>query len=126
GFFFRYSNNHFFRSYLYLPVLLLLAHRTLCSRRYIAPVGLGVAVAGNLLVGMPEPSMFVLGTLALYCVFLLIFPPVPVVRSAALRRYAFAAAVGGALAAPLLIPGGEFLRLSFSAHEAGAKLGMVS
>src|SRR5207244_2720268 len=108
GFFFRYSNNHFFRSYLYLPVLLLLAHRTVRSRRYLAPCALGIAVAGNVLVGMPEPTMFVLGTLILYCLFLLAFPLCPVDRWAALRRFVFAAAVGGALAAPLLLPGAEF------------------
>lgn len=126
GFFFRYSNNHFFRSYLYLPVLLLLAHRTVRSRRYLAPCALGIAVAGNVLVGMPEPTMFVLGTLTLYCLFLLAFPPCPVDRWAALRRSVFAAAVGGALAAPLLLPGAEFIRLSFNTHDASAKLGMLA
>ena len=126
GFFFRYSNNHFFRSYLYLPLLLLLAQRTLRSRRYLAPVGLGCAVAGNLLVGMPEPSAFVLGALTLYCLFLLFFPPVPIERRAAMLRFAFAAVLGGALAAPLLLPGLEFLRLSFSSHTAEAKLGLLA
>lgn len=126
GFFFRYSNNHFFRSYLYLPLLLLLAQRTLRSRRLLAPVGLGCAVAGNLLVGMPEPSAFVLGTLTLYCMFLVAFPPVPVERLAALKRFAFAAALGGALAAPLLLPGFEFLGLAFSIHHPGSRLGLLA
>lgn len=126
GFFFRYSNNHFFRSYLYLPVLLLLAHRTVRSRRYLAPCGLGMAVAGNVIVGMPEPTMFVLGSLTLYSLYLLAFPPCSIDRWAALRRLAFAAVIGGALAAPLLLPGIEFVRLSFNIHEAGSKLGMLA
>lgn len=126
GFFFRYSNNHFFRSYLYLPLLFLLAERTLRSRRFLAPVGLGCAVAGNLLVGMPEPSAFVLGALALYCVFLLAFPPVPIERGPALLRFTFAAFLGGALAAPLLLPGVEFVRQSFSIHTPDAQLGRLA
>lgn len=125
GYFFRYSNNHFFRSYLYLPVLFLLARRTVMSRSLLAPVGLGVGVAGNLLVGMPEPSMFVLGALALYCGYLLAFPPVPIRRGPMFARFAGAAALGGALAAPLLLPGVEFISLSFNSHSPDAHLGLM-
>jgi hypothetical protein len=126
GFFFIFSNSHFFRSYEYLPILLFLAERTIRSRRPLPLVALGFAVAGNLLLGMPEASVFVLGTLALYCLFLIASPPEPVRRGPAILRFGGAAALGLALAAPLLLPAREYLSLSFSIHEPGSKLGIVA
>lgn len=126
GFFFLYSNNHFFRSYLYLPVLLLFAHRTVTSRRRHNPIALGFAVAGNLLIGMPEASFFVLGTLALYSAYLLAFPPTPTERLRPTLRLAAAAILGLALAAPLLLPGFEYLPLSYSIHEKGSRIGTLA
>lgn len=126
GFFMRYSNNHFFRAYLYLPALFLLAQLTIRKRGPLAPIGLGLGVAGVLLIGMPEPFIFVLGALTLYCLYLMAFPPVAIGRLVALRRFVLAAMLGSALAAPLLLPGLEFLRLSFSTHEADAVLGKMA
>jgi hypothetical protein len=66
GWFFLYSNNHFSRSYIFLPVLFLLVELTLRSRRLWPVFGLGVAVAGNIYVGMPEASFFVIGAASVY------------------------------------------------------------
>ena len=126
GFFFLLSNNHFVRSYLYLPVLLALAQRTLRSDRWWAPVALGFAVCGNLFVGMPEPSIFILGALVLYCVFLTVFPPVPIARGRVLLRFGGALLLGLALAAPLLLPAFEYIRASFNGHAPGDRLGLLA
>ena len=66
GWFFLYSNNQFSRSYVFLPLLFLLVELALRSRRLLPVFGLGVAVAGNIYVGMPEASFFVLGAAAVY------------------------------------------------------------
>lgn len=126
GFFFLYSNNHFFRAYLYLPALLLFAHRTVASPRLGNPVALGFIVAGNILIGMPEASFFVLGTLGLYSAYLIAFPPVPTARLGATARLGTAAFLGLALAAPLLLPALEYLPLSFSIHEKGSLVGTLT
>ena len=69
GWFFLYSNNQFSRSYVFLPLLFLLVELTLRSRRWWWPVlALGVAVAGNIYVGMPEASFFVIGAASVYAV----------------------------------------------------------
>ncbi len=72
GWFFLYSNNQFSRSYIFLPVLFLLVELTLRSRRLWPVFGLGVAVAGNIHVGMPEASLFVIGAAAVYAAMRLV------------------------------------------------------
>ena len=49
GWFILYSNNGFSRSYVYLPLLFLLVELVLRSRRLLPVLGLGVAIAGDLL-----------------------------------------------------------------------------
>ena len=67
GWFFLYSNNPFSRSYVFLPLLFLLVELVLRSRRLLPVLGLGVAVAGNLYVGMPEASVLVIGSRRRLC-----------------------------------------------------------
>ena len=66
GWFFLYSNNPFSRSYVFLPLLFLFVELVLRSRRLLPVLGLSVAVAGNLYVGMPEASSFVIGGASVY------------------------------------------------------------
>ena len=55
------ATTSFSRSYVFLPLLFLLVELVLRSRRLLPVLGLGVAVAGNIYVGMPEASFFVIG-----------------------------------------------------------------
>ncbi len=66
GFFFLYSNNQLSRSYIYLPVIFLLVELVLRSRRLWPVFALGVVIAANLYLGMPEASFFVIGSAAVY------------------------------------------------------------
>lgn len=117
GWFFLYSNNHFSRSYVFLPVLFLLVELVLRSRRFLPVLGLAVAVAANIYIGMPEASFFVIGAAAAYAAFRVVQ-----VRTATAVRLSVVRLGGGAflgllLAAPLLLLFLEYEPLSFNLHK---------
>lgn len=126
GYFFLYSNNSFMRSYLYLPLLFLLTDRVARTTSRTAPILLGAAVAGNLLVGMPEASICVLGSMAAYAVYLVVMRDGPHSRRSLLLRFSGAALVGGALPSPLLLPGFEYLSVAATTHAPGADVGLAA
>jgi hypothetical protein len=123
GWFFLYSNNGFCRAYVYLPLLFLLVELVLRSRRLWPVLGLGVAVAGNIYVGMPEASLLVLGSTSAYAVTRLFQERRQMPFRVSLVRLGGGAVLGLVLAAPLL---GLFLQyepLSFNVHKPGAARG---
>jgi hypothetical protein len=116
GYFFLQSNVGFSRSYVYLPLLFLLVELVLRSRRLWPVLGLGVAIAGNLCVGMPEPSFLVLGSTAAYAVARLVQERRRVALRTSVARLGGAGVLGGMLAAPLLLLFVQYESLSFNAH----------
>ena len=117
GWFFLYSNNDFCRSYVYLPLLFLLVELVLRSRRLWPILGLSVAVAGNLYVGMPEASALVLGSTAAYAVARLIQERRSTPLSISLVRLGGAGLLGVMLAAPLVLLFLQYEPLSFNVHK---------
>jgi hypothetical protein len=117
GWFFLYSNNHFARSYVFLPLLFLLVELVLRSRRLLPVFALGVACAVNIYMGMPEASFFVIGPAFVYAGVRLVQErramPIPL----SLARLGGAGALGLMLAAPLLLPFLEYESLSFNTHK---------
>lgn len=123
GWFFLYSNNGWGRSYAYLPLLFLLVELVLRTRRLLPAFGLAVAIAGNLLLGMPEASFLVIGSTAVYAVARL----VQVRRRMPLRvsvvRLGGAGLLGVMLAAPLVLLFLQYEPLSFNIHKPGSGAG---
>ena len=117
GWFFLYSNNVFSRSYVYLPLLFLLVELVLRSRRLLPVFLLGVAVAGNLYVGMPEASLLVLGTTAAYAVVRLLQERRLLLLRFSVPRLGGAGLLGVLLAAPLLLLFLQYESLSFNVHS---------
>ena len=79
-------------------------------RRGLLPVvALGVAVAGCVLVGMPEPCFIILTVTGIYAVVRVFTGPRMDTRAATLGRLALGAGAGLMLAAPLLGPFAEYL-----------------
>ena len=117
GWFFLYSNNGFSRSYVYLPLLFLLVELVLRSRRLLPVFLLGVAVAGNLYVGMPEASFLVLGTTAAYAVVRLLQERRALPLRFSVPRLGGAGLLGVLLAAPLLLLFLQYESLSFNVHS---------
>ncbi|MGH2706024.1 MAG: YfhO family protein [Actinomycetota bacterium] len=118
GFFLTYTNNHFFRSYLYLPVLLSAVELLLRSRRAMPVALLALAVAGNLVVGMPEASFFVLSATGAYALFRILVGPLESSRWNVVLRITGGVIMGVALASPLLFAFLEFVTRSFNIHAA--------
>ena len=116
GWFFLYSNNAFSRSYVYLPLLFLLVEFVLRSRRLLPVLMLGVAVAGNLFVGMPEASFVVLGSTAAYAAARLVQERGRTGMRVSVARLGGAGLLGVMLAAPLLLLFFEYRSLSFNVH----------
>ena len=123
GYFFLYSNNQFSRSYAYLPIVLTLVEVTLRSRRSWPVFALGIAVAGNLVVGMPEASLFVLGTAAAYGIVRIIEQRREVPLSVAIPRVGGGFLLGVVVASPLLLSFREFEALSSNAHKGSSGQG---
>lgn len=117
GWFFLYSNNSFSRSYVFLPMLFLLVELVLRSRRLLPVLGLGVAVAANIYVGMPEASFFVIGSAFLYAAVRLVQERAAMPIRTSLAHFGGAAALGLMLAAPLLLLFLQYESLSFNAHK---------
>jgi hypothetical protein len=119
GWFFVYSNSHWFRTYLYLGFLVALIEWTLRSERQLPVVLTGVAVAGMIAIGMPEPTFIALVAAMLYSAFRLVEGRRVDDRSRAFLRLACGALLGLALAAPLLMLFREYLPLSQNTHPSG-------
>lgn len=118
GYFFIYSNNHFSRSYLYLPLIFLLVELVLRSPRVLPVIGLGLAVAGNIYLGMPESSFFVLTAGAVYSAARVLRDERHGSRAA--LRLAAGFGLGLVLAAPLLLLFQQYEALSYNTHKAGS------
>jgi len=117
GWFFMYSNNHFSRSYVFLPVLFLLVELTLRTRRWWPVFALGVAVAENIYIGMPEASFFVIGPAAVYATARLWQERRTMPVHISLARLGGGSVLGLMLAAPLLLLFLEYEPLSFNIHK---------
>jgi hypothetical protein len=123
GWFFLYSNNHFSRSYVFLPLLFLLVELVLRSRRLLPVFGLGVAVAANIYLGMPEASFFVIGASFVYGAIRLVQERTAVRVSVSVARVGGAAALGLLLASPLVLLFLEYESLSLNVHKPGFERG---
>ncbi len=117
GWFFLYSNNHFSRSYVFLPMLFLLVELTFRSRSSWPVFALGVALAENIYVGMPEASFFVIGATAVYAVVRLIQERGSVPMHLSFVRLGGAGLLGLMLAAPILLLFREYESLSHNVHK---------
>jgi hypothetical protein len=124
GFFFLFSNNQFFRSYLYMPIALLLVDKVIRSDRLRWIGLLGAAVAGNLLVGMPESSLAVLSLTGAYALFRLATFAEAGQRIRGSLRLAAGGALGLCLAAPLLLLFFQYASIAQTSHAPGAGVGL--
>ena len=123
GWFFLYSNNGWSRSYAYLPLLFLLVELTLRTRRLVPVFALGVVVAGNIYVGMPEASVVIIGSAAVYAIARLVQERRRVPLGISLLRLGGAGLLGVMLAAPLLLLFLQYEPLSFNIHKSGSGTG---
>ena len=117
GWFLLYSNNHFARSYVFLPLLFLLVELVLRSRRLWPVFALGVACAVNVYMGMPEASFFVVGSAYVYAAVRLVQQRATMPMRISLARLGGAGALGLMLAAPLLLLFLQYEPLSFNTHK---------
>jgi Bacterial membrane protein YfhO len=117
GYFFLYSNNHFSRSYVFLPLLFLLVELVLRSRRFLPVFGLASAVAANIYIGMPEASFFVIGSASVYAVVRLVQGRTTTAMRISIARLGGAGVVGLLLASPLVLMFLEYESLSFNIHK---------
>ena len=123
GYFFLYSNNQFSRSYVYLPIVLTFVELTLRSRRSWPVLLLGLAVTGNLVVGMPEASFFVLGAAGAYGVAAAIGQRREVPVALALARVGGGFLLGVLIASPLLLSFRQYEALSHNTHKGSSGQG---
>ena len=119
GWFFIYSNNGWCRSYAYLPLLFLLVELVLRVPGSLPVLGLGVAVAGNIYVGMPEASTVVIGSAVAYAVVRLVQERRRTPLRLAPLRLGAAGVLGVMLSAPLVLLFLQYEPLSFNVHKAG-------
>ena len=117
GWFFLFSNNHFSRSYVFLPLLFLLVELTLRYRRWWLVLVLSVAIAENIYIGMPEASFFVIGAAAVYAAIRIVQERSTMPMRTSLARLGGASLLGLLLAAPLLLLFLEYESLSFNIHK---------
>ena len=118
GWFAMDTSDAFVHLYVYLPLLFLTIDGTARSSKLRWVAGLGAAVAGSILAGMPESTFFVLAGAGAYAAFRSSTSP-PGERWATAFRLGCAAAFGLALAAPLLLMLFQYLGVSFNLHTAG-------
>jgi hypothetical protein len=123
GWFFLYSDSQFSRSYIFLPLLCLLVELTLRSRRLLPVLGLGVAIAGNIYIGMPEASFFVLGAAAVWAMVRLGQQRSDMPLRHSLARLGGGGLLGLLLASPLLLLFWQYQSLSFNIHTGDSGLG---
>ena len=117
GWFFLYSNTGFSRSYAFLPLLFLLVELVLRSRRLLPTLGLGVAVAANIYVGMPEASFFVIGAASVYAAVRLVQQRAAVSMRRSVVRLGGAGLLGLMLASPIVLLFLEYESLSVNSHK---------
>lgn len=120
GYFFMYSNNHFARAYIYLPIVFLFVELTVRSRRLLWVFGLGISIAGSILVGMPEATACVLIAAAVFAVFRVVVVRRDGLAGEVLLRLGGAVAFGLLLTAPMLLLFQQYEALSFNTHKADA------
>ena len=87
------------------------------SRRLWPVFGLGVAVAGNIYIGMPEASFFVIGAAAVYAVVRLVQERSEMPLRLSLARLGGGGLLGLLLASPLLLLFLQYESLSFNIHK---------
>lgn len=117
GWFFLYSNNGFSRSYIFLPLLFLLVELVLRSQRLWPVFGLGVAVAGNIYLGMPEASFFVIGAGFVYAAVRLVQERTTMPMHVSVVRLCGGGLLGLLLASPLVLLFLEYESLSVNVHK---------
>ncbi len=118
GWFFVYSNSHWFRTYLYLGFLVACVEWTLRSNRWLPVLLTGASIAGMVVIGMPEPTFMALVAAGVYSLIRVFSGPRVHDRWRAVGRLALGGVLGLALAAPLLVTFGEYLPLSQNTHAA--------
>jgi hypothetical protein len=125
GYFLLYSNDQFFRSYLFVPLLLLLVDRVIASNRVRWVGMLGTALAANVYLGMPEASLAVISLAGAYAIFRWF----TFGRARRQRRAALGLAGAGALslclASPLLLLFFQYANVGWTGHT-GAGTGLYS
>jgi hypothetical protein len=116
GWFFAYSNNWFFRVYLFLPLIIATIEWTIRSKRRLPPALLGISLGWIVLVGMPEPMFMAVAAAGFFAVARLVTGDREGTRREAAVRLVGAGTIGLALAAPLILGYREYLSLSFNTH----------
>jgi hypothetical protein len=117
GWFFVFSNNQWFRVYIFLPLIIASVEWTMRSTRRLPIVCLATVITWPLVVGMPEPAFISLVAGGTYGLLRLVLGDRVDTRSRAALRLAAGAAIGLALAAPLLAIFREYLPLSYNVHR---------
>ncbi len=117
GWFFDYSNNHWFSIYVYLPFAIACIEWILRSQRRSPVVLLAVTMTATVFAGMPEPMFMSFAAIGIYALARLFIGPRVEPRPQSALRLATGAAIGLALAAPLLLLFGQYLPLSVNSHK---------
>ncbi len=117
GWFFAYSNAEWFRTYMYLPLLLAFAEWVIRSPRRLPVALLGLSVAGMIVVGMPEPAFMAMVATGLFALVRVFVGERSGEWWKAALRVAGGVFIGLALAAPVLALFREYLPLSFNVHS---------
>ena len=116
GWFFAYSNNWFFRVYLFFPLIIATAEWTIRSRRRLPPALLGIFLAWIVYVGMPEPMFMAIVGATLFTGARLVTGDRAGTRRQAALRLMGGGAIGLALAAPIVLAYREYLSFSWNSH----------
>jgi hypothetical protein len=116
GWFFVYSNVEWFRTYMYLPLLLAFVEWIIRSPRRLPVALLGLSVAGMLVVGMPEPAFMAMVATGLFALVRIFVGERSGEWWKVALRLAGGVLIGLALAAPLLALFREYLPLSYHRH----------
>ena len=119
GWFFSYSNNEWFSTYLYLPLILACVEWCLRSRRLLPVVLLAAAVGGMFLVGMPELAFISLIAAGVYSAIRLFVGSCVHRRLVAAARLLGGVTLGLLLAAPMLALFAQYVPLSQNTHSGG-------
>jgi hypothetical protein len=116
GWFFVYSNNQWFRIFLFLPLILACIERSVRTDHRLPVALLSVSIAAMVLVGMPEPMFIILVAAGIFSAVRLFVGDQAQTRPRTAARLLFGAGVGLALAAPQLALFHEYVPLSFNTH----------
>jgi len=117
GWFFGYSNNHWFSIYVYLPFAIACIEWILRSERRAPVALLAVTMTATVFAGMPEPMFMSFVAIGMYALARLFIGPRADTRARSAVRLAAGAAIGLAIAAPLLSLFGQYLPLSVNSHK---------